>query len=287
MHHLIPSHRKVANALITSLTAFMAPALLAIAPTSASAATTACAASTFGMSLVGGAIVNGKLYTWGRNLEGELGQGPFPILVGTPTPVSSTTGFTTATGFWPGFQDTFATDASGQLWAWGGFNSFNERGNALGNNLPQPVVGPTQVVSVGPGDAHTIALTSNGTLWGWGDPHSLGISGNFPVTPRALPGPANIVKVAAGSDYSFALASDGTLYATGGNQFGTIGLGQGVLSAPTFTAIPTVPGVVDMAASSGGPSSIDFSVALDGSGHVFGFGSNFYGQMGNLSLIHI
>ena len=279
MHRLV-FHRGIASGLISSLAVVIAPALAVMTPISGSAAAP-CAASTFAMSQIGGAIVNGRLYTWGRNFEGELGQGPFPTQQGTPTPVSSTTGFSGATGFWPGFQDTFATDATGQLWAWGGFNSFNERGNATGNNLPQPVVGPTHVISVGPGDAHTIALTANGTMWGWGDPSSLGLPGRFPVNPTQLSGPANIVKVVAGSDYSFALASDGTLYGTGSNQFGTLGLGQGVTSAPTFTAIQALSGIVDMAASSDGPSSIDFSVAVDGSGHVFGFGSNFYGQMGN------
>lgn len=260
-----------------SLAAAMSPLWLVAQPVGVSAAQTVCAASTFAMSQIGGAIVNGQLFTWGRNLEGELGQGPSaPSLEGTPTLVSSSTGLSNVTGFWPGPQDTFATDGSGHVWSWGGFDSVNERGSS-GSSLPAPVVGPTNVVSIGPGSSSTIALTAGHTMWGWGEPNELGLPGSFPVNPTVLPGPPNVVKVAAGNAYTLALGQDGTLWGAGSNHDGGLGQGSAFLISG-FTPIPNLTGILDMAAGDG---VVSFTVAVDGSGHVFAFGNNLFGEMGN------
>jgi alpha-tubulin suppressor-like RCC1 family protein len=260
--------------------------LIAGQPGGVATSTSVCTVNTFSAgSLYSGAVKSsGALLTWGRNYEGQLGIGTIGGQTGSPTPVITTTGLTTVAGFWAGAFTTFAVDPSGQLWSWGD-GSFNQRGNNAGYVSPAPVVGPTHVVSVGAGAEHTIAATADGTVWGWGVVRAFGVQlpGNFLFSnPVVVPGLPQITKVAAGEIYSLALSSGGTVYGAGYNDSGQLGLGSGVFQATTFQPIPGLSGVVDIAASDAAGGS--FSVAVDGNGHVFAVGSDFYGQMGNGSF---
>lgn len=253
--------------------------------TVAASSTTTCTASTFGAGdgYSGAITSNGQVVTWGRNYEGQLGIGVTGGVLGSPTPVVTSTGLTTATGFWAGTFTTFAVDPSGQLWGWGD-NSFDERGSLSGFASPGPVVGPTQVVSVGPGAEHTIAATADGTLWGWGLAAAFGVhvNGSLFTGPVVVPGLSNVSKVAAGEDYSLVVTANGAVYGAGHNETGQAGLGSGLSQSDTFQPVPGLNGVVDVAASDAAGGS--FSVVLDGSGHVLAFGSDFYGEMGNGSI---
>jgi len=261
------------------LIALILPGFTFMQPAAAAPVSTVCSASTFSAGFGdSGAVVNGNLFMWGGNYDGELGLGYRLDVVGTPTHVATSTGLANVTGVWAGFQTAFATDASGKVWGWGDYNAFGERGNNTGFNIPGLVPGPVNVVSIGPAETQTIAVTKDGTLWGWGRPRNLGLPGSFPVNPTVLPGPANVVKVAAGEPYSLALTSNGTLYGTGGNYRGQLGIGSGVTGVSSFTAIGSLSGIVDIAAS--GSLGTQFTLAVDGSGNVYAFGSNFYGQMG-------
>ena len=256
---------------------------LAIAPPEAVAASTSgCTVSTFsaGSSYSGAVNASGQLLTWGRNYEGQLGIGSTGNSTGSPTPVLTTTGLTTVAGFWAGDFTSFAVDPSGQVWSWGD-NGFNQRGNNTGNSSPARVIGPTNVVSIGPGFSHTIAATADGAVWGWGTVGSFGVQlpGNFAFSdPIVVPGLAGIQKVAGGDGYSLALSTGGAVYAAGSNAKGELGLGSGVYIASTFQPIPGLSGIVDISAAS---TLGDYSVVVDQNGHVFAFGDNFYGQMGN------
>ncbi len=268
---------------IAQATSLLMLSPLAIGQPAAIAATTgACTVSTFsaGSSYSGAVNSSGQLLTWGRNFEGELGIGSTGNETGTPTPVVTSTGLTTVAGFWAGNFTTFAVDPSGQVWGWGD-NSFNQRGNNTGNSSPARVIGPTNVVSIGPGFSHTIAATADGSVWGWGTVGAFGVQlpGNFGFSdPIVVPGLAGVTKVAGGDGYSLALSSGGVVYAAGSNAKGELGLGSGVDLAATFQPIPGVSGIVDISA---GSTLGDYSVVLDHNGHVFAFGDNFYGQMGN------
>jgi len=261
--------------------------LIAGHPGGVSASTTPCSVSTFsgGFGYSGAVKSNGQLLTWGRNYEGQLGIGTIGGQTGTPTPVITTTGLTTVAGFWAGLFTTFAVDPSGQLWGWGD-GSFNQRGTTGSSpSTPGRVVGPTQVVSVGAGAEHTVAATADGTVWGWGAVGAFGVHlpGNFQFSdPVVVPGLPKITKVVVGANYSLALSSGGTVYGAGNNASGQLGLGSGVFLATTFQPMPGLSGLVDIATSNAAGGS--FSVAVDGNGHVFAVGSDFYGQMGNGSF---
>jgi alpha-tubulin suppressor-like RCC1 family protein len=252
-------------------------------PEGVAAADLTCTVSTFsGGSLYSGAVTSsGQLFTWGRNSEGQLGLGYSGGGTGSPTRVATSTGLTTAAGVWAGSFTTFAVDPSGEVWGWGD-NSFNQRGNNTGNSSPEPVIGPTHVVSIGAGFGHTVAATADGTVWGWGSAGAFGVQpiGGFGFTdPVVVPGLTNVTKVVAGAGYSLALISSGAVFGAGANDSGQLGLGSGVVQSATFQAVPGLNGIVDIATSDAAGGL--FTVVLDGNGHVVAFGSNFYGEMGN------
>lgn len=252
----------------------------------AAAAGPACPASVISAGdTYSAAISNGQLFTWGRNVDGELGYGfqggDFP----TPTAVHSNPNLTKSSAVWAGFITAFVVDPSGQLWTMGQ-NVNNQTG--LGDvtvggpvyvTSPTPVSGPTKVVSVGASDSHTVAVTSSGTVWGWGQSPGLGI-GDVATTveaPSILQVPPNVVKATSGFRYTILLTSDGTLYATGVDVVGQLGLGGGRVTHPTFELVPGISGIVDVSTSLGSNS---FTLAVDKAGHVFGFGNNTFGQTG-------
>ncbi|HKW72471.1 MAG TPA: PKD domain-containing protein [Candidatus Dormibacteraeota bacterium] len=253
----------------------------------AAAAGPACPASVISAGdTYSGAISNGQLFTWGRNVDGELGigfqGGDFP----TPIAVKSNPNLTKSSGVWMGFITAFVVDPTGQLWTFGqnvnnqtGLGDVTTGGQAFVTS-PTPVSGPTNVVSVGASFDHTVAVTSNGTVWGWGQSPGLGI-GDVATTveaPAILQVPPRVVKATAGFRYTILLTSDGTLYGTGVDISGQLGLGGGPVIHPTFEAIPGVSGIVDVSATESIGES--FTLALDKTGHVFAFGSNGFGQTG-------
>ena len=261
----------------------MLPPLVGGQAAPAAAATTVCKAS----AISGGgqwatAISNGQVFTWGRNVEGELGLGFQSTQVPTPTAVKSNPLLTNVSGIWAGLATAYAVDPSGQLWSWGSdINSQRGYGNplyTLFTSSPAQVIGPTNVVAVGAAYDHAVVATSDGTVWGWGQSSGLGVGDTFfnQDAPIILSAPPHVVRVASGFRYSLLLTSSGTVYASGGNLFGQLGL-PGVQFAPAFQSVPGLSGVVDIATS----PLAGFSLALDGSGHVFAFGSNSGGQLAN------
>lgn len=282
------------RSIVSSLRVRIAVALLMLLPPFAagqvgvvSAATTpVCPASMVSAGDTwSAAISNGQLYTWGRNVEGELGLGFQSTQVPTPTAVKSNPLLTSVTGVTAGFITAYAIDPSGQAWAWG-IDEHSQRGN--GSPLtdvylptPAPISGPTNVVSVGAAFDHALALTSDGTVWGWGESPGLGLDSgdNFFAqdAPVILSTPAHVVKVVSGYRFSLLLTSDGTVYSVGNNVSGQLGLPDRFV--PTWQAIPGLSGIVDVAVSEGLGGG--FTIALDRTGHVFVFGDNTLGQLGN------
>ena len=245
--------------------------------TSALAAAAPCTASNIsGGDTYSAAISNGQLFTWGRNVEGELGLGFTSTQVLTPTAVSSNPLLTNVTGVWAGFLTTFAVDPSGQLWSWG-TNVNSQTGTGAASSSPVPVSGPTNVVSVGAAHSHTIVATADGTVWGWGQSSGLGAGDTFftQVNPVVLQTPPHVVKVFAGNARSLVLTSDGALYGAGNNL--ALGIPT-VQFVPTFTLVPNLPAIVDVSMSRSLGAA--FSLFVDSSGHVWAVGDNSFGQLG-------
>ncbi|NIL44149.1 cell wall anchor protein [Salinispora arenicola] len=198
---------------------------------------------------------------------------------------------TQAVAVWPAVaQDTPAPfgAASDTILAWGS-NFFGELGNGTTTNSSTPVAvslpADTAAVAIAAGDAHSVALTAAGTVLAWGD-NSHGQLGDGTgadsLTPVGVNLPAGVTAsaVAAGRDHSVALTSAGAVLAWGGNSFGQLGDGTVVdRSTPVAVALP--PSTTVTAVAAGG----NHSVALTSAGTALAWGRNFFGQLGDGTVV--
>jgi len=249
----------------------------------------------------------GHLWTWGGNGYAQLAYGPtkgrstparapFPMTLGNASIVRVKVDDDDN-----GFLSIYALDSAGHLWAWGD-NEVGQLGNGSksGSLTPAQVqfpaaLGGASIVSMATGSAgngYVYALDSAGHLWAWGN-NGYGQLGQGPAMPRHTPvriqfpapwwrRPPSIVRVVAtrNSDgAAYAIDSAGHLWAWGGNKYGQ--LGNGLLKdRPT-------PVRVQFPSALGGASIIRVEAdryaayAVDSAGHLWAWGNNRYGQLGN------
>lgn len=198
---------------------------------------------------------------------------------------------------------TAESSSPGELFAFGS-NRFGElastvdNGSEVANPTPLQVSLPgseTPIVQLAAGDGASLAVTRDGSLYSFGENlygelgRTLG-SGSEAANPTparvTLPGAASserVVAVAAGGAHSLALTSTGQLYTFGRNFYGQLGSTTGNGSdMPNPTPAPLV-----LPGASGPVSEIaageDHSLAVTSTGQLFAFGSNRFGQLGNLT----
>ena len=113
---------------------------------------------------------DGTLWTWGRNIFGQLGVNASGVGNTRVTPVTTFAGGNNWKQVACGYQSTLAVKTDGTLWTWGRNGSGQLGDNTTTNKpTPAPIFGATnnwkQVTS---GYAHSLAIKNDGTLWCWG-----------------------------------------------------------------------------------------------------------------------
>jgi alpha-tubulin suppressor-like RCC1 family protein len=230
---------------------------------------------------------DGRLYAWGGDEVGQVGDGArplrSPVVQVTPLP-----GGATVVGGAAGGSHSLARGSDGLLYAWG-FNEYGQLGEQAVTVETSPVPVPglpagVTITSVSGGTDYSLAVGSDGKLYAWGrnDSGQLGVqtiaSHDEPrvVTGLSLSG-ISVSTVVAGLSHSLALAGDGSVYAWGNNQFGQLGTGDLLeRSAPTpVTGLP--PGIPISAVAAGQYHSL----ALASNGTVYAWGRNDMGQTGD------
>lgn len=213
---------------------------------------------------------NGHAWSWGTNEQGDLGLTTDQTFVNVPTEVGMPPG-TLFTGVAAGLSHVVALDSNGRIWSWGDDDE-GDLGVDL-SSIPN-AAGSCQAVT---GEACTAA----------------------PLLVATQPG-VTFTSVAASAAYSAAVDSTGRIWTWGTNNDGALGLGD---SATTCAAqCETVPGQRPTPATSvprvvGAPAGVHFvavavtpgqqfldvddTVALDGRGRVWGWGSNVMLQVGS------
>ncbi|HMM00540.1 MAG TPA: hypothetical protein PKC96_04285 [Bacilli bacterium] len=206
----------------------------------------------------------GKVFAWGRDNNGQLGNGS-----GSSSDVTSPQDITanfaglttneTVVGVSAGSMHSLAVTSLGKVFAWGQ-DSSEQLGNGSGSSSitsPQDITanftGLTTnetVVSVSAGAMHSLAVTSLGKVFAWGGDNN-GQTGNGSESSSNVVSPEDItanfaglttnetvVGVSAGSYHSFAVTSLGKVFAWGSDSFGQLGNGSGssVTSPENITA---------------------------------------------------
>ena len=217
-----------------------------------------------------GLRANGTLWSWGRNSQGQLGNGN-DTTSGVPVPVAG--GFTDWVNGSATAGGSIGVRANGTLWSWGGVT-----------NSPNLFAGGfVDWVSASAGGDVSVGLRANGTLWTWGAGYfgSLGNNSTTPslTSPVAVAGGiVNWTQASAGWGFVIGRRTDGTLWSWGKNYSGE----AGNYSAGTGRSSPTivVGGIVNWENISCGASH---SIGARANGSLWAWGGNTYGQLGNNS----
>ena len=262
----------------------LAPTLSALSPSIGSQGTVV---TVTGTNLIGASTVNfgiapatGITVASATSLTAVVPEGTGTVDVTVTTPIG-----TSATSS----ADEF-TYSSGPVVA-SGSNSFGQLGNGstINASSPVPVGGLSQVTTVAAGGYHSLALTASGNVYDWGN-GGYGQLGNGARNPATAPVKvkgsggtgvlSNVVAVAGGMYHSLALTTTGHVFAWGYNGNGQLGNGSTTSSTtPVEVKGPGGSGVLSnvVAIAAGG----FHSVAVTAAGHVYSWGYNGFGQLGN------
>ena len=224
----------------------------------------------------------GKVYAWGRNTNGELGDNSVTV---RSSPVTTAGGGTNWCVVSSGLIHTSAVKTDGTLWAWGAGVA-----GRLGNNSTLTQSSPVQAAgtnelwcSVSAGGAHSTAVKTTGTLWTWGC-NTYGQLGESSVVARSSPGQTTGTgntwcQASAGRFLTAAVKTDGTLWTWGANNTGQLGNSNTISrSSPGQT---TGAGTTWCQVS----ASILHSAAVKTDGTLWTWGCNNGGQLGNSNTI--
>ena len=226
-----------------------------------------------------GLSTTGAAYCWGRNNNGQLGDGT-QIDRSTPTPVS---GGLTFQAIAAGNYFTCGLTPAGSAYCWG-WNELGQLGNGslTSKFTPTAVSGGLIFKAIAAAEGgHACGLTTAGAAYCWGD-NSYGQFGDGGYTstssPKLVSGGLTFQAIAAGRNHTCGLTMTGAAFCWGVNSDGN---GTGRLGNGTRDdkAIPT--------AVSGG---LTFQVITTAAFHTCGittagaaycWGSNYHGEIGD------
>ena len=223
-----------------------------------------------------------KVYCWGDNWYGQLGDGTtatrsLPVAVALPIAarvVELTAGRSHAC--------VITENKSGYCWGAGG-----RIGDWTTVNRTVPVqvsLAPgASFKAISAGGSHTCAVTTSGAGYCWGTNSGgqlgNGIASTSPV-PVAVAKPAGVrfAEIAGGSGHSCARTGEGTAWCWGGNSSGQLGDGT---TTPRATPVPVglQSGVTLTSLSSNNSSFGTCGIASSGDVYCWGSSGNVYSQM--------
>jgi alpha-tubulin suppressor-like RCC1 family protein len=223
---------------------------------------------------------SGELWAWGSGRWGQLGDGSTRDRVGAPVKVALPGAGEVATVA-AGDEHVLALSRDGQVWAWGrNWAGQLGDGTTTDRTTPTPVMNVGPVMSVAAGTDFSLAVTVSGEVLAWGSNSkgqlgvtSLGGSRATPVT-SSLPASSHAA-AAAGSSSALVLTNSGVVVEMGiaANTPLAAAGATGSQSEPKQVSIPSP--VVGLA------TGVGHNVALTSVGHVYTWGSNSRGQLGD------
>ncbi|MBN2300575.1 MAG: InlB B-repeat-containing protein [Acholeplasmataceae bacterium] len=245
----------------------------------------------------------GRIFMWGRNPYGQLGDGTDENRF---NPIEITSQFSLLegeqiTGVSLGRSHSSAITSNGNVFIWG-YNYHGELGIGTEDNSNIPIkmtnqfnlgVGE-QIIQVSLGSAHSSAITSNGRIfmWGYNDHGELGdgteIDKMIPLditNQFDLDESDKIVNVSVGQYHSLVVTSNGRVFTWGYNYYGQLGFGEADYLAHSEPI--EITNNFDLSQGEKiiwGTLGSLFSSAFTSSGRIYTWGWNNGGQLGVSSI---
>ena len=221
---------------------------------------------------------SGVVWGWGCNESGQLGNGTTTNSLATAVNPLLPAGVK-ITSIGEARNCSLAIDTNGNLWYWGTNQSFVTL-------IPQMIPGPwAQVVG---GQLHIMLLDTSGNVWGWGY-NAEGQLGLGTTTCNAFPqeitgqfGGAKVASITSGNHFSGAIDVNGLIWCWGYNAFGQVGNGTLVNATSPVNIVPEVSVKCSQLSCGGSTLSNGHTICLLANGHVWSWGCNANGQLGNL-----
>lgn len=181
----------------------------------------------------------GKVFTWGNNLYGQLGDGTTSNK-NTPVDITSRFGISDneiVTSISIGYNHSIAKSSLGRVFMWG-FRTLIDFETFINSDTPLEITElfelneTEKVTSIFVGGDHSSALTSSGRVFTWGI-NTNGQLGDETTTINEkvieitsqfmFIGTEKVISIFLGGEHSSALTSNGNVYLWGRNFFGQLG----------------------------------------------------------------
>ena len=230
---------------------------------------------------------NGKIWTWGSSLRGELGDN---TTVSKFTPVSILGATKTFCKITAAGYSTHAIDKNGLVWGWG-LNNTGQIGDGTSTSrlTPVSVAGATKTfceISAGKGQIQgrlnmitvVLALDKNGRAWAWGY-NVFGQIGDNSTTIRTTPvsvagAVKTFCKISGGTQHALAIDKNGRVWAWGYNTNGQLGNNSSANQLTPVSVAGTVKTFCEISAGN------LHSLAIDKNGRAWGWGYVVHGAVG-------
>jgi alpha-tubulin suppressor-like RCC1 family protein len=225
-----------------------------------------------------GIDLRGKIWAWGYNANGQLGDNSVTSRRTPKTILGANKTFCAVDG---GSAHSMGIDKNGRIWSWG-YNNVGQLGNNSITSVRSPVSilgGNKTFCKITGGGSSTLAIDKNGRVWGWGY-NNRGQLGNNAVVSRRTPvsilgGNKTFCQIVATTGtHSLAIDKNGQIWGWGRNDYGQIG-DNSLISRSTPVSIHA--GNITFCKISAG---LNHSLSLDNHGQVWGWGYNDHFQLG-------
>ncbi len=217
----------------------------------------------------------GKLWMWGRNTNGQLGDNT-TINKSSPVQIGAQTEWNLIDGGGQGFTASIKTD--GTLWSWGN-NSYGPLGlgNTTSYSSPKQIGSLTTWSNVSAGQRHALAVKTDGTMWTWGSNSygQLGLSNTtYYSSPKQIGSLTTWSSMTLGWSHIAAIKTDGTLWTWGKNGSGQLGLSN----STSYSSPKQIGTLADWVRVS---SNYNHTVAIKTNYTLWAWGLNTSGQLGD------
>ena len=246
----------------------------------------------------------GKVYTWGWNHRGQLGNGTDVKYSNVPICISDIPGNVlngkNIVNIHSNGGTIIGIDNEGKVYTWGN-NEYGQLGNGTNESSNEPIcisdipgnaLNGKNIVEI-QRDSTMIAIDNEGKVYTWGENYygklgngtggEYGDYSNEPICISEIPGNVlngkNIVEI-QGNSTMIAIDNEGKVYTWGSNSCGQLGNGTNESSNEPI-CISDIPGnalngknIVEIQGNS-------TMIAIDNEGKVYTWGNNEYGQLGD------